>query len=388
MVAYSNIGSTFIMESVKRITKKHSFGSICAFIICWVLCASFIVAFFLPWISYTGTLNAKITGLDFVFNLIPALKTPVRFQNLTDYLKSLTSAVKGGNAYFIGYRVLVVVVPILYTVAIIWVLYFFFTGLVYLFSGRTASRNTPVGMAFTHFLLTVLISGSAIALGIIVNLMEKASGSTITKFDYLYAIIFMSVSFVGFVILAIIKHTTYGRNRVWCEDAAYEQYLTNNVARSVIGAVAPMTANNMPSSVNINVNKGGEDGEKYVVLKGQKNKIYYAQATGLPANISSIGGHAFAENMSLVTAVIPEGIRDLGPGAFANCGALRIVSIPKSVQSIGQNCFFNCASIQRINYAGTKEQWRHIARGSNWLTKAGTNVVICVDGSIIVNPAH
>ena len=117
-------------------------------------------------------------------------------------------------------------------------------------------------------------------------------------------------------------------------------------------------------------------------------KVSYEKSSTLPPNLTSIGGHEFAENQSLVVANIPLNIDKLGPGAFANCLHLQVVSIPNSVKEIGFNCFFNCVELERINYAGTKEEWRRIKRGSNWLAKAGTSEVVCLDGTIIVNPYH
>ena len=117
-------------------------------------------------------------------------------------------------------------------------------------------------------------------------------------------------------------------------------------------------------------------------------KVKYEGSQTLPPNIESIGGHAFAENQNLIVANIPDNIDKLGPSAFANCLNLQVVSIPRTVKEIGFNCFFNCASLKRINYAGTKEEWRRVRRGSNWLSKANTSEVLCLDGSIIVNPYH
>lgn len=117
-------------------------------------------------------------------------------------------------------------------------------------------------------------------------------------------------------------------------------------------------------------------------------KVNYEASNELPPNLESIGGSAFAENQNIEIANIPLGIDKLGPSAFANCLKLKVVSIPESVKEIGYNCFFNCAALERINYAGTKEQWRHVKRGSNWLAKAKTTKVICTDGPIIVHPYH
>ena len=117
-------------------------------------------------------------------------------------------------------------------------------------------------------------------------------------------------------------------------------------------------------------------------------KVSYEKSSTLPPNLTSIGGHEFAENQSLIVANIPLAVTKLGAGAFANCLHLQVVSIPNSVKEIGFNCFFNCVELERINYGGTKEEWRRIKRGSNWLAKAKTTEVVCLDGTIIVNPYH
>ena len=114
----------------------------------------------------------------------------------------------------------------------------------------------------------------------------------------------------------------------------------------------------------------------------------YEPANSLRPDVQSIGDHEYSQDQNLIYANIPEGITKLGAGAFANCLKLRLVSIPTSVKNIGFNCFFNCISLERLNYAGTKEQWSHVVRGSNWLAKAKTTEVICVDGTIVVNPFH
>ena len=73
---------------------------------------------------------------------------------------------------------------------------------------------------------------------------------------------------------------------------------------------------------------------------------------------------------------------------FANCLKLQVVSIPNTVTEIGFNCFFNCVELERINFGGTKEEWKKIRRGSNWLAKAKTTEVVCLDGVVVVNPYH
>ena len=108
----------------------------------------------------------------------------------------------------------------------------------------------------------------------------------------------------------------------------------------------------------------------------------------LPEDITEIGDHAYAKDLSLKEARIPSGITVLGAGAFANCHNLENVVIPKSVKEIGYNCFFDTPKLKTIAYLDSKENWKNVKRGSNWLNHSGTVVVITTDGAITVNPNH
>ena len=132
----------------------------------------------------------------------------------------------------------------------------------------------------------------------------------------------------------------------------------------------------------------GEPTVEHIAKVHEVEKTSYRQSATLPPHLESIGGHAFAENQNLVVANIPLKVTKLGPGAFANCLKLQVVSIPTSVKEIGFNCFFNCVELERINYGGTKDQWKRVVRGSNWLAKAKTTQVVCADGPVVVNPYH
>ena len=118
----------------------------------------------------------------------------------------------------------------------------------------------------------------------------------------------------------------------------------------------------------------------------EATKPAYEQSSTLPPNLTSIGGHAFAENQNLIVANIPSEVNKIGNSAFANCLKLKVVSLPNTITEIGYNCFFNCVNLERINYAGSKEDWKKVKRGSNWLAKAGTSEVTCIDGVIVVSP--
>ena len=106
----------------------------------------------------------------------------------------------------------------------------------------------------------------------------------------------------------------------------------------------------------------------------------------IPPETRSIIDHAYAGDPALTRATIPEGVTSLGSNAFANCKNLEIVTIPVTVTKIGANCFYNTPHLKQINYSGSKEDWRSIKRGGNWLVGAGTTTITTVNGAIVVNP--
>ena len=106
----------------------------------------------------------------------------------------------------------------------------------------------------------------------------------------------------------------------------------------------------------------------------------------IPAGTTSVGDHAYAGDPALTRANIPEGVTSLGANAFANCRNLEIVTIPVTVTKIGANCFYNTPHLKQIRYTGSKEDWRSIKRGGNWLVGAGTTTIVTATGAIVVNP--
>lgn len=106
----------------------------------------------------------------------------------------------------------------------------------------------------------------------------------------------------------------------------------------------------------------------------------------IPAGTRNIGDHAYAGDPALTRANIPEGVTSLGANAFANCRNLETVTIPVTVNKIGANCFYNTRNLKTIRYTGSKEDWRSIKRGANWLVGAGTTTIVTANGAIVVNP--
>lgn len=127
--------------------------------------------------------------------------------------------------------------------------------------------------------------------------------------------------------------------------------------------------------------------------KQEKKERAKNEATMVPvyekdvvAKGGNIADHAYANDATLTKGNIPAGVTSIGSNAFANCRNLESVTIPQTVERIGANCFSNTPNLKQITYLGTKEDWRQIKRGGNWLVGAGTTTIVCKDGAIVVNP--
>ena len=68
----------------------------------------------------------------------------------------------------------------------------------------------------------------------------------------------------------------------------------------------------------------------------------------IPASVTSIGGYAFQNCVSLTNIVIPNSVTSVGVEAFAICKDLTSVTVPSSVTNIGGWAFEYCVSLTNI----------------------------------------
>ena len=338
-----------------RIIRRYGIGSIFSGLICLAICAIPVLMLFVPWMKFTPSDSNLYYSLDMIDCLTATFgKTNDVSTNVVDVIKGVSSPIQS----WIGllYNIINISGIVLVGILILIDLVMLFLGLEFLFRGKVS--HFKLASILSIFGDVIIIIWLLIALTIKFIFQFSNIGFEVEMYhDFIYG----GVAIVYTIVLSILYSTCF-RNRVFIGDLGDLRHFS-----------------------------GSEEKEENAEIRLQTKevvKVRYEAAKGLPPKLSSIGGHAFSQNMNLEIAMIPNGIKTLGQGAFSNCGNLQIVSIPLSVKSIGFNCFWNCVKLKRINYAGSKEQWRHVKRGSNWLPKAGSYTVVCNDGPIIVNPYH
>ena len=292
---------------------------------------------------------ATITILDLIKTMINQKVASTQFV-ITNGWQS--SQYTGNILYYYLIRENVIAIAGWYALSALMAVILFILGFVLLIRGKLSRKGAPVVVAFWAMVANGMMIADGFRLGWYLNRamskamasqgMEGFSGVKINIWpNYITGIAAGSVFILMFFIWLIAL-----RNRYYLEDI------------------------------------------EFVDIESEKRP--FERNDGVLRNtiplLTSVGGHAFAKNCSLEIANIAEGVSELGVGAFSNCLRLKTVSIPLSVKNIEANCFFNCIKLRRINYAGTKMQWREIKRGSNWLSRAGTSTVVCSDGAISVDP--
>ena len=344
-----------------KIINRYTCSTFFSGIFSLISASIFIVLLFLPVIilKMDNSSIQNIKGLDFLLYTFQVKKNV--FDNIYSTLKpNLVLTYTIFNYVISGFIMLGLLIS----------LFLIFSGLKFIFYGKMKNYGLSTSFSLTIFSILLILN---IGLYLYLFFIFKNPNTEIkfNKANILYMYIYLGVSFFCFIVLGIIYSAAFN-NKIYIGDISkYDFNSSPKVVYSLISNNGQINGSYSPNSLN-----------------SSPQTIKLSVPNVLPAGINTIGGHAFSLNTNLIVANIPNNIVELGPGAFANCPNLKVVSIPKSVKYIGYNCFFNCYNLKRINYAGNKQEWRHIKRGSNWLYKAGTTIVVCKDGPIFVNAYH
>lgn len=120
----------------------------------------------------------------------------------------------------------------------------------------------------------------------------------------------------------------------------------------------------------------------------------------IPDSVASLGNDTFTNCNALKSITIPDGVSEIGNKAFFKCFKLTDVNIPNSVIIIGESAFEYCPTSIKINYIGSKDDWKQIQGSEKLLLKeqmplGDENINYCSGisvrfdgGNIVVKPIN
>ena len=135
----------------------------------------------------------------------------------------------------------------------------------------------------------------------------------------------------------------------------------------------------MPSQIQI-------IGEKAFIYN-RENDSLALRSIYISNNITIIEESAFSNCHKLQSVLFAEEshLTTIGKYAFVHCKSLNSLVIPDSVVSIEYGAFYGCVNLEKLQYAGTIEQWQAISLGECWNFGVPATEVICTDGVITLD---
>ncbi|MBP5574639.1 MAG: leucine-rich repeat protein [Bacilli bacterium] len=369
-----------------RTYNRYCPGAILSGIFAILLVGALVSFLFLPFFEFKeGSSATSFTGLDFVLLGLRKFIQNTGIEFFDAFVSKSQSFINIFSFYNGDNSLLATVCKIhefiemglvgLFAIAIIVALFELIYGLLWIIRGKLSKTKKTYSLSWAIFILFGLTIGLFFTYLVLYGELIKGLGYEDVSVTFLfYSLICLGGIFACLLFLGIIYAATL-RNRV--------------VAAKKAGKSDDMSITGEPVQVVEN------QSQPQSVDQGQPQAASAPEfinepplLRSLPEDITEIGDHAYAKDLSLKEARIPSGITVLGAGAFANCHNLENVVIPKSVKEIGYNCFFDTPKLKTIAYLDNKENWKNVKRGSNWLNHSGTVVVITTDGAITVNPNH
>ncbi len=100
-------------------------------------------------------------------------------------------------------------------------------------------------------------------------------------------------------------------------------------------------------------------------------------------DVADTGSSSYVQTVpsSLKTVTITQASH-IGDKAFYKCITLKSIVLPHSIKDIGASAFSGCKALESLHYAGPKESWNAVKKGSNWNKNTGAYTIHCTDGDI------
>lgn len=322
----------------RKVNHPYELGNIFYMIFTLALVAFPCCILFVPLLGFTSAPDLKINGIDlFKFLFIDQAQITNDAMNKLGMsgtsevtIQKIIAYILMGQGLFVGIFLLLSLIFLIFLI-------------IQIFKGYLKKAVVIKRLALLEMILSIIFSLSFVSYYVIDLIFNQGNN----KIEYGLSLIPGAIIIILFIIIAINYSSTY-------KGVVFEKDL-KIVKKKKID------------------NSNGDEKEDDSVLS-------------LPEGCTSIDAHEYSENKELKIANIIEGVLSIGSGAFANCLSLKSVTLPHSLKEIKFNAFFNCVELEKLSYNGTKEEWRKIKRGSNWLAQCKTCEIKCIDGPLVINP--
>lgn len=109
---------------------------------------------------------------------------------------------------------------------------------------------------------------------------------------------------------------------------------------------------------------------------------FHIQFEGIYANPVRYASNLYVHEELVTEVIVPEDVTEIGDWLFESCQSIERLVIHENLTSIGERSFRACKNLTVINYAGTKDSWKLIAKDEYWNISMANYTIYCVDGMI------
>ena len=111
------------------------------------------------------------------------------------------------------------------------------------------------------------------------------------------------------------------------------------------------------------------------IVTGQLTRLLYSLGFDPLRDLTFVPSHfLYGQNCSPIHVTVPDNIEYLDVYSFARCD-LTTISLPANLRYIDRFAFYDTPYLERIEFRGTKEQWKKVRKIPDWISGASiTNV--------------